>query len=491
MKDNSYQDSTYTSVMKLVVASVVVAILVLAAFGAGVGIGVGRGRASAEAAPVSGPAAAAPVERAEVRPTALEGAAPEEAVLAPAATSTPSAADQAVAPSATQPKATPAGSATPDVTPTPTVPLPTPTRQDKSKLPDEAPIDTALLNEAWQLLKEQYYGNVPEGEDVTYAAIRGIIAALGDKHTAFLNPEQAAVSNEQMSGEFEGIGALVDTSGGGGVKLQHLFAGSPAEKAGLQDGDVISRVDGKDITMLELNDAVALIRGPRGTKVTLTVEREGQAAFDVTVTRARIEIPVVETETVGDGKLEYIRLGEFSSPAAERMQQALQNAVEKKPQGIILDLRDNPGGLLDSSVRIGSMFVPQGNILIERFADGRQQEYKRQGRHLLGDIPLVVLVNGGSASASEIVAGAIQDTGVGTLIGTQTYGKGSVQLPNEMSNKSQLRVTIAKWYTPKDRGIDGTGLAPDIESPDPTPEEVKAGEDPQLDRAIQFLLTGK
>ncbi len=487
MKDNSNQNNTFTAAMKVMVAAVVVLILVLAAFGAGVGIGVGQGRASAMAAPV----AAAPVERAEqaLQPTS---AAPVEQAAQP---SSPPAPSEAMAPviaaAATPAKGAPASSATPGATPTPTAPLPTPTRQDKSKLPDDAPIDSALMNEAWRLLKEQYYGNLPTGEDVTYAAIRGIIASLGDKHTAFLDPKQAAVSNEEMTGEFEGIGALVDTADGGGVKLQHLFAGQPAQKAGLEDGDVILKVDGRDITMLELNDAVALIRGPKGSKVTLTVKRGEEAPFDVTITRARIEIPVVETKTVGNGKVEYVKLSEFSAPAAQRVQEALKAAVDKKPQGIILDLRDNPGGLLDAAVRIGSMFVPQGNIVIERFSDGRETDYARQGAYLLNNIPLVVLMNGGSASASEIVAGAIQDTGVGKLLGTQSYGKGSVQLPNEMSDKSQLRVTIARWYTPKNRGIDGTGLAPDIQVEDATAEQMKAQQDPQLDRAVEYLLTGK
>jgi carboxyl-terminal processing protease len=211
----------------------------------------------------------------------------------------------------------------------------------------------------------------------------------------------------------------------------------------------------------------------------------------VTVTRARIEIPVVTTKTLGNGKVEYISLAEFSAVAAQRVQDALQAAVDKKPQGIILDLRDDPGGLLDAAVRIGSYFVPQGNIVIERFADGREENHVRQGKYILNGIPLVVLINGGSASASEIVAGAIQDAGTGKLLGTQTYGKGSVQLPNQMSDGSQLRVTIARWYTPKDRGIDGTGLAPDIEVPDPTLDQLKAQQDPQLDRAVEYLLTGK
>ena len=182
-----------------------------------------------------------------------------------------------------------------------------------------------------------------------------------------------------MTGAFEGIGALVEPAEDGGVKLQHLFAGSPAEKAGLQDGDAIIKVDGKDITDMELNDAVAMIRGPRGSKVGLTIKRGEQAPFDITVTRARIEIPVVETKTVGNGKVEYIPLGEFSAPRADRVQEALQKAVDKKPQGIILDLRDNPGGLLDCGGPHWQLLRQEGNIVIERFSDGRQQEYNRQG----------------------------------------------------------------------------------------------------------------
>ena len=166
----------------------------------------------------------------------------------------------------------------------------------------------------------------------------------------------------------------------------------------------------------------------------------------------------METKTLGDGKIEYIALSEFSSVAPGRLEDALKAALAKKPAGLILDLRGNPGGLLDAAVRIGSYFVPEGDIVIERFKDGREQVYPREGRYLLGDTPLVVLVDGGSASASEIVAGAIQDAGTGMLIGETSYGKGSVQLPNALSDGSQLRVTIAHWFTPKDRAIHGIGL---------------------------------
>ena len=461
------KENTVTTFAKLFVGGMLALILLLAAFGVGVGVGVGHGRTQIAAAV---PATA--VEQAEQK--------------APAVVSTPPLSRGTPSPTQQTPTAQIIASPTP-----PRAVVPTPTRQDKAALPDDAPLDMALLNEAWKLLKEQFYGNLPEGEEVTYSAIRGIVESLNDKHTAFLDPQQAEAFNIDVQGQFEGIGARVDVAIGGGVQIKHLFTDQPAQRAGLQVDDVIIEVDGTDVTSMQLDAAVSLIRGPRGTQVRLKVVRNGEVPFDVTITRARIEIPVITTQTLGDGTIEYIALSEFSSVAPQRIQEAVRTAVAREPKGMILDLRDNPGGLLDASVRIGSYFVPEGNILIERFADGRQQEYKRQGRYLLNDIPLVVLVNGGSASASEIVAGAIQDAGVGVLIGTQTYGKGSVQLPNSLSDGSQLRVTIARWYTPKDRGIDETGLTPDIESPDPTAEQIQADVDLQLERAVEYLLTGE
>lgn len=463
------RENTVTTIAKLFVGGMLALILLLAAFGVGVGVGMSHGRDQvARAAPATA------IERVEQDTgTAVQ--------TPPLPQNTPSPVEVAA------PTHTPGA-------PTPTAPrviMATPTRQDKNLLPDEAPLDVALINEAWKLLKGQFYGNLPEGEEVTYSAIRGIVESLNDKHTAFLDPEQAEAFNIDVQGQFEGIGARVDLAPEGGVQIKHLFANQPAQKAGLQVDDVIIEVDGQDVTLMQLDEAVALIRGPRGTQVRLKVRRADESPFEITIMRASIEVPVITTKTVGSGKIEYVALSEFSSVAPERAQEALRAAVNRQPQGIILDLRDNPGGLLDASVRIGSYFVPEGNIVIERFSDGRQQEYRRQGRYLLNDIPLVVLVNGGSASASEIVAGAIQDAEVGVLIGTQTYGKGSVQLPNSMSDGSQLRVTVARWYTPKDRGIDQTGLTPDVESPDPTTEQVKTGVDPQLDRAVEYLLTGK
>jgi carboxyl-terminal processing protease len=351
-------------------------------------------------------------------------------------------------------------------------------------------LDQSLFDEAMNLLEDQFYGDLPAGEDVTYNAIRGVVDHLGDRNTTFVDPEMAALFDADMEGHFEGIGARVDLHEGGGVVLEYLFPEQPAEKSDLRVGDIIIKVNGEDVTQLDLIEAIGKIRGPDGSEVTLTVVRDGGEPFDVTLTRARIEIPVVEAKTLADGKIEYIALSEFSSVAPPRLATAVNKALAKKPAGLILDLRGNPGGLLDAAVRVGSYFVPDGNIVIERTKDGGEREYERRGRYLLGATPLAVLVDGGSASASEIVAGAIQDAGTGVLIGQKTYGKGSVQLPNNLSDGSQLRVTIAHWFTPKDRGIHELGLEPDI-AVEMTPEDREAERDPQLDRAVEWLVEGE
>jgi carboxyl-terminal processing protease len=425
--------------------------IAVAAFSLGMGVGVATSKTAAL------PPAPA---------TQLEQAPPSEAVATPAV-----------------PRPTRA------LTPDPTKPAMVPAAKNPSK-GDKTELDTKLFNETLKLLRDQFYGDIPQGEDLTYEALRGFVNQLGDPHTAFLDPEQAAQFNSDMQGQFEGIGARVDKAENGGVEIKYLFAEQPAEKAGVRVGDVIMAVDAKDVTQLDLNEAISLIRGPRDTKVILSIQRGDETPFDLTITRARIEIPVVETKTLADGKVAYIALSEFSSVASGRLAEAMKAALAAKPAGLILDLRGNPGGLLDAAVRIGSYFVPEGNILIERFQDGREQIYPREGKFLLGDTKLVVLVDGGSASASEIVAGAIQDAGIGKLIGEKTYGKGSVQLPNALSDGSQLRVTIARWFTPKDRAIHGVGLEPDIVVP-LTDDDRQAKRDPQLDRAVEFLTTGK
>ncbi len=347
-----------------------------------------------------------------------------------------------------------------------------------------------IVWEAWKVLSENFYGTLPSPKEAAYDAIRGIVQGLGDPFTNFFTPKQAKQFDEDMSGKFEGIGALVKQADGGGILIVETFENSPARKAGLQKGDVIVSVDGKDITKMSLEEAIMLVRGPAGTTVTLTIRRKGkEKPFDVEVTRAKIDIPVVKKEMRPDG-IAYLKLNSFTSNSPKLVHEALKELLARHPKGLIFDLRGNGGGYLDAAVSIGSEFLSGGDILVERFKDGKENHYKVKPKGIARKIPLVVLVDGGTASAAEIVAGAIQDDKRGVLIGEKTFGKGSVQIIKKLSDGSELKVTIAHWFTPKGRAIHGKGIEPDIVVK-LTPEDQKAGKDPQLDRAVQYLLTGK
>lgn len=345
-----------------------------------------------------------------------------------------------------------------------------------------------LMAAVVQTIEEQY-GELPNPTELSYEAIDGITFLLDDEYTGLMDPETAAAFNEGLSGSFEGIGARVSEAPDGGVRIEEPFEGQPAWNAGLRRGDVILAVDGVDITRMDLGEAIKLIRGPKGTKVRLLVQSPGQEPREVEIVRDRISIPVVEYRMLDNG-IAYLRLGEFSSPATRQVRKALKELLANDPAGLILDLRGNPGGFLHTAVDISSEFIGDGVILVERFKDGREQVYRANGRGIATDVPLVVLVDEASASASEILAGAVQDNGRGILIGTPTFGKGSVQVPHELSDGSLLRVTTALWFTPGGRQINGQGLDPDIEV-ERTLEQRAAGEDPQLDRAIEYLLSNQ
>ncbi len=346
-------------------------------------------------------------------------------------------------------------------------------------------VDFSVFWEAWDILEREFYGEIPSPQERMYSAIRGVISSLGDPYTAFLDPKQAALARQDVTGSFEGIGAVVDMKEGRLVIVE-VIEGQPAEKAGLKSGDVILKVDDKPIENMTLLEAVLLIRGPRGTPVKLTVYREGlEEPFEVTIIRQRIEIPTLSYRML-EGGIAYIKLREFNEIAPRKLKEALRELMPQKPRGIILDLRGNPGGLLSAAVEVASQFVDKSPILIERLKSGEQKLFKAIPGGLATDpsVPLVVLVNGASASASEIVAGAIRDHGRGILMGEKTLGKGSVQQPFTLKDNSELRVTIARWFTPSGRAIHGEGLAPDI--------EVKAGEegkDIQLEKAVEYLLS--
>ncbi|GAB4441212.1 MAG: S41 family peptidase [Anaerolineae bacterium] len=346
----------------------------------------------------------------------------------------------------------------------------------------------SLYWEVWNRVNEQFYGGIPADANTTYGAIRGSLSTLNDPYTIFLEPEPAAKEKAQLEGQFGGIGAFVQQNEAGEIVLNPMRE-QPAEQAGLQDGDVLIAVDGVDLTPeMTVDDVVNKIRGEVGTPVTLTVRREGNNdPIDLVVTRAIIETPSADWRVLEqDPTIGYIQLTAFTERSNAEIIQALTELQEQGAESYVLDLRGNGGGLLDAAVDIASQFLGDGVVVREDRQNEGEREYGvRSGGKLL-DAPLVVLVNGGTASASEIVAGALQDYDRATLIGEKTFGKGSVQLIYELSDKSRLHVTVAKWFTPNRNQIDGAGLAPDVEVLF-TEEDHANQRDPQLERAIEYL----
>lgn len=363
-------------------------------------------------------------------------------------------------------------------------PVPTPA--------EDAQATFQLFWEAWDLLAEHFYGELPTVEEITYAAIRGMLSALDDQYTAFIEPEVTAILREDATGEFEGIGAFVDLDDSGRVRIVDTFERGPAEEAGLKAEDRVIAVDGDSIVGDTLYEAIGKIRGPAGSQVTLTVEREGVPdPVEVSIIRARLAIPIIESELL-EGGIGYISLREFSATATQNLEERLESLLAQDPEGIILDLRRNPGGWLDQAINVADLFLGDTVVATERFSDGTERVFRASAGDIGEDVPLVVLVNSGSASASEIVAGALQDHGRATLVGMPTFGKASVQRAFELSDGSELRVTIALWFTPDDQPIQGKGLTPDIEVPWSEEERLEDPEqDPQLQRAIDFLLEGE
>ncbi|MFB0537703.1 MAG: S41 family peptidase [Anaerolineae bacterium] len=354
---------------------------------------------------------------------------------------------------------------------------------------EEAP-EFAVFWEAWHLIENEFYGDLPTMQEVTYGAIRGVLVAIGDDGTSFIDPEHAAIMREDITGGFEGIGAVVNMLPNGRLIIVEPLPGRPAAQAGVQQGDLVLQVDDTPIQNMTLIEAVSLIRGPAGTTVRLTILRRGvREPFEVTIVRERIELEVVESRMLDDD-IAYVRLTEFNAKATKELKEALQELMAQEPKGMIFDLRSNPGGFLQTSVEVASQFLDGGLVLTEKGKGDREEKFPVMSGGLATEVPLVVLVNAGSASASEIVAGAIQDSGRGILVGERTFGKGSVQLPHTLSDGSELRVTIARWFTPKGHEIQGIGVIPDIEV-ETTLEDLEAGHDPPLERAVEYLLTGK
>jgi carboxyl-terminal processing protease len=343
--------------------------------------------------------------------------------------------------------------------------------------------------QAWDYVHRDYVNQPVDDKKLMQGAIRGMMTALGDPHTSYMSPDEYQQMAEPLQGEYEGIGAIVDIKGDY-VTLISFFPGSPAEIAGLKSGDMVIAVNGKDMTGVDGNLVLKQMRGPAGTDVSLTLKRKDQTEpLVVTVKRQKIQMNSVDSKML-DGDIAYIHLYTFGEKTTSELQGALKTQMKNNPKGLILDLRNNGGGFLATAIDVASQFMKTDVVMYEEYGTGDKKTFYTHGKGLATDIPMVVLVNGGSASASEIVAGALQDSNRAKLVGEKSYGKGSVQnwIPLD-NNQGAVRITTARWLTPNDRQINEKGLEPDVVTTF-TEEDVKAKRDVQLNKALE-LLQGK
>ena len=362
-----------------------------------------------------------------------------------------------------------------------------------SATPDES-ADLSDFWRAWNVLNERFVPTTasstnPTAQERIWGAIVGLTGAYGDPYTVFLPPEEAKMFEEDISGNFEGVGMELGLNTEGALTVIAPLKGTPAERAGILPGDVIVSINGAPTDGMTTDAAVKLIRGPKGTVVTFRIFRAGEV-LEMPVTRAVIDVPMIETK-LEDG-IFTISLYSFTANSAQKFSQAVAEFRASGATNLIVDLRGNPGGYLEAAVQMASRFLPKGTeVVTEDYKGNRENLVHRSSG--AGGVPdnakVVVLINQGSASASEILAGALQDADRATLIGMRSFGKGSVQELIDLGGGA-LKVTVARWLTPSGRSISDGGLTPDIEV-DRTVEDVKAGRDPQMQRAIEFLKTGK
>ena len=322
---------------------------------------------------------------------------------------------------------------------------------------------TAKLATLEAIIEKYYYQDDVSKEDLEIGIYRGLLDAVGDPYTVYYTPEEIQDLYEQTEGIYYGIGAYValdETTNR--TKILSPIPGTPAEEAGLRADDVLSEVDGVDTYDMDINKVVSLIKGEEGTTVSLTIYREGESDFlYIDVERRKVEAPTVEFEMLEDG-MAYIQITEFDEVTVDQFAEALAEARASEMEGLIIDVRANPGGSLDAVVNICQMLLPEGMIVYTEDKYGSRSEYTCDGKREF-DLPLVLLIDGNSASASEILAGAIQDYEIGTLVGTTTFGKGIVQQVVNLRDGSAVKITVSSYYTPNGRNIHGTGIEPDVE----------------------------
>ncbi len=337
--------------------------------------------------------------------------------------------------------------------------------------------------QAWDLIDTHYYGELPSARARTYGAIRSALALLNDPYTIFVEPQTRELERDQMRGMFGGIGVTLWRDSQGQMIISP-YADSPAQRAGVREGDILLAVDTQTVlTRTTTDEAQAWLHGEIGTVVTLTLSRPPTPPFDVSIVREAIYVPSVAWRALDRAPdIGYIHITGFTERTNDEFLTALQELQANGTISLVLDLRNNSGGLIDPAVALAGQFIQEGIVLIQQSRNAPERVFQAQGDGRATDIPLAVLVNGGTASAAEIVAGALQDHGRAPLIGDPTYGKGSVQLIYDLSDGSSLHVTSAIWLTPERRQIQGHGLAPDI--------YVLPGEGPQdaqLERAVDYL----
>ncbi|MFH1745085.1 MAG: S41 family peptidase, partial [bacterium] len=347
-------------------------------------------------------------------------------------------------------------------------------------------VDFNLFWDVWDELEKQYVDKEKINEKkMFYGALRGLTASLGDPYTIFMNPENTSEFESDLLGKFEGIGAEI------GIKKSVLtiiapLPGAPAEKAGLKAGDKVFEVNGTSTMGMSIEEAVSQIRGPKGTQVVLSVGRDGlEGIQQISITRDEIVVKSVQT-SMREDEIFVITMTGFNGDTKELFNAAVNEAINKNPKGIILDLRNNPGGYLEAAIEIASEWIEEGIIVSEKYTNDIVDDNYARGKARLKDFKTVVLVNQGSASASEIVAGALQDYDLATIVGKKTFGKGSVQSVTSLKDGSSLKITVAKWLTPEGRSINDEGIEPDYEV-EYTNEDYEADKDPQMDAAVEVI----
>jgi carboxyl-terminal processing protease len=348
-------------------------------------------------------------------------------------------------------------------------------------------VDFNLFWEVWDDIYEDYVDKDRLSEKkLFYGALRGMVDAVDDPYTVFMDPVISKEFDDDLAGTFEGIGAEI------GIKNNILtiiapLPDMPAEAAGLRSGDQVLAINSEETANMSLDLAISKIRGPKDTEVMLSIYREGfESVRDFTIKRDKIVVKSIGTEQKDNG-LFYIRLTNFNDDTKDLFDQAVQEIVKTNPRGIILDLRNNPGGYLDTSIEVASEWIEKDAVVQEKSSEKIEFEHLSRGRARLKNFPTAVIVNQGSASASEIVAGALQDYGLATVFGKKSFGKGSVQALRKLEDGSSVKITVTKWLTPKGRSINDEGIMPDYEV-DLTLEDYNANKDPQLDVAMKFLL---